>query len=192
MTDNFTDNTPATEIDPMELLSFFDTKEDLTSLADPFAALPAGTYGAQFRSVSLKKNSTEKGDSVTATMSWLITSVIKLDKPIDDQEAIDALVGRQVSGSVNSKMVGVAKDIWIAMAKSWMGGTVQEIQEHHVNPAAVLKFLMSPSADTERTATIKVIQRLFKPKDGTDPRVFNDVKSVDCDIINGARVSDVI
>ena len=44
MTDNFTDNTPSTEIDPMELLSFFDTKEDLTSLADPFAALPAGTY----------------------------------------------------------------------------------------------------------------------------------------------------
>ena len=192
MSDNFTDNTPATEIDPMELLSFFDTKEDLTNLADPFAALPAGMYGAQFRSVALKKNTTEKGDSVTATMSWLITSVNKLDKPIDDPEAVEALVGRVVNGSVNSKMVGSAKEIWLAIAKAWMGGTVQDIQEHHVNPASVLKFLMSPADGSERTATIKVIQRLVKPKDGTDARIYNDIKAVDCDIINGARVSDVI
>lgn len=188
--ENFTDNTPATEIDPMELLSFFDTKEDLTNLADPFAAIPAGTYGAQFKTATLRKS--EKGDSVTANMSWLITSVVKLDKPIDDQEAMDALVGRTVSGSVNSKMVGTAKEIFMEVAKKWMGGTVEEIRETHVNPMSVLKFLMSPAEGAERTATIKVTQRIVKPKDGTDPRTYNDVKSIDCDIINGSRLADVV
>lgn len=192
---DFTNNTPAdnsAEIDLDEALSFFDTAQDLTGLEDPFAAIPAGIYQALLKVTKVVKNSTEKGVSATASMTWSITGVQKLDTPIDDPERLEALIGRSVTGSVNSKMVGAAKQIWIDMATKWLGGSLDEIKENHVNPAKVLRFLLTPDNEGVRTATIKVTQRVVKPKDGTDPRIYNDVKSVDCDIINGARIADFV
>ena len=188
---DYVNNTPAeeTEIDNAALLEFFDTKEDLTNLQDPFAAVPEGSYFAKFKGVTLKRHDTEKGSSVTANLSWLITEIDKLKTPVEDTEA---LIGRTVTSSVNSKMVGVAKDMWLAIAKAWMGGTVDEIKSQSVTPKNVITFLMTPDAEGTRTAKIKVSHRIVKPKDGTDARTYTEVKDIDCDIVNGARISDVI
>ena len=185
---SYTENTPASEANNLEILLDFIPETPVSELESGFQVIPEGKYEVRLVNVGLA--ATKKGQSAMINFLWEVRQAKDLNVQLEEEQ-LNALVGRKFQTSLNSdpKIVGKGKEMFMEMARMWFGATNEEAAV--ITTRSIVKLLMTPDENEVRIADVEVKHRKVKSLNGGDDMTFTELKgSVSCHIVDGATLSD--
>lgn len=185
---SYTENTPASEANNLDILLDFIPDTPVSELESGFQVIPEGKYEVRLVNVGLA--ATKKGQSAMINFVWEVRYIKNWNVPMEEEQ-VAALAGRKFQTSLNSdpKIVGRGKDMFMEMARMWFGATNEEAAV--ITTRAIVKLLMTPDENEVRIADVEVKHRKVKSLNGGDDMTFTELKgAVSCHIVDGATLSD--